>query len=132
MSKKIFIIEDDANTIASLQAKFSIAGFQIATNSGNMNKQAIINEVKKFKPDYMVLDLILPRVDGFEVLKLLRTDEDTSKSLIFVFTSLSDNDSKSRSLDLGVKSYFAKSDFSVDDFVAKVIKIINNTKKKHD
>ena len=48
---------------------------------------------------------------------------------VFVFTSLSDQDSKSRGLELGVNHYFAKSDFNVDEFVNKVLKIIDNKNK---
>jgi len=129
MPKKIYIIEDDANVLYSLQAKFSLEGFQVGTNMGNMEIQDLFNEIKKFKPDFIVLDLILPALDGFEVIKSMKADEEISRLPLFIFTNLSDRDSKSRSLDLGVKHYFVKSDFNVDDFVAKTKKIITNLKK---
>lgn len=126
MSKKIFIIEDDANLLSGLQAKFSLAGFEIETNSGNVEIQEIINDIKKFQTSFIVLDLILPQVDGFAIIKAIKEDEEISDSPIFVFSNLSDQDSKSRGLNLGVKHYFVKNDFSIDEFVGKVIKIIEN------
>jgi len=129
MGRKTFIIEDDANILYSLQAKFSLAGIEAQTHSGNRDIPEIINELKKSKPNFVILDLILPEVDGFEILKAIKEDEDLAGLPVFVFTSLSDQDSKSRVLELGVKYYFAKSDFNVDEFVDKVLKIIDNKNK---
>ncbi|MFH1522791.1 MAG: response regulator [Patescibacteria group bacterium] len=126
MLKKIFIIEDDVNVLYSLQAKFSLNGFQVKTNSGNSVIQELIDEVKKFKPDYVILDLILPKVDGFEIIKALKTEKETASSHIFVFTNLSDEDSRTRGIDLGAEQYFFKVDFGIDEFVEKVKKIIEN------
>jgi len=129
MPKKIFIIEDDANLLSSLQAKFSLEGFQVETSSGNVEIQEIINDIKRSRSDYIVLDLILPRVDGFEIIKDLNADEETVDLPIFIFTNLSDQDSRSRGMELGAKYYFIKNDFSVDEFVEKIKKIINNRGK---
>ena len=129
MAKKIFIIEDDANVLYGLQAKFSLEGFQVRTNSGNMEIQDLLVEIKKFRPDFIVFDLILPALDGFELLKVIKADEEISFLPIFIFTNLSDQDSKNRSLDLGVKHYFIKSDFNIDEFISKVKKMIINIAK---
>jgi len=129
MKKKTLIIEDDANILYSLQAKFSLAGVEVQTNSGNTDIPELIDGLKKTRPDFIILDLILPKVDGFEILKAIKKDESLVNLPVFVFTSLSDQDSKSRGLKLGVKHYFAKSDFNVDEFVNKVLKIIDNKNK---
>lgn len=129
MSKKIFIVEDDANILFGLQAKFSIEGLQTATNSGNIPANDIVNEIIKFKPDYIIQDLILPKVDGFDIIKALQENDNTKSIPVFVFTSLSDSDSKNRGMDLGVKHYFIKDDFNIDSFVEKVVKIISNRDK---
>lgn len=126
MRKKIFIIEDDANICSALQAKFSVMGFEVEANSGNVSLQELISDIKKFKPDYMILDLILPRIDGFEVAKIINQDQDTADILIFVFTNLTDEDSRARGLELGVKHYFIKNEFNIDEFVEKIQKIIKN------
>lgn len=129
MPKKIYIIEDDANILYSLQAKFSADGFQVRTNAGVENVFAIINEIKIDIPDFVILDLILPNFDGFDLLKELRNTEETKNIPIFIFTNLSDKDSKARGLDLGADYFFIKDDLSMDGFVEKVKKIIENKER---
>ncbi|MDD5071219.1 MAG: response regulator [Patescibacteria group bacterium] len=129
MAKKIFIIEDDVNILSSLQAKFSLEGFQVEANSGNMEIGGLFAEIKKIKPDFIILDLILPAIDGFDIIKAIKADEETSCLPIFIFTNLSDQYSQNLSLKLGAKYYFIKSDFNIDEFVDKVKKIIANVEK---
>jgi two-component system alkaline phosphatase synthesis response regulator PhoP len=129
MNKKIYIVEDDANILYSLQAKLSLAGFKVEVNTGNVEIENLMDEIKKAKPDFIILDLILPRIDGFEVVRAIRSDNDISSLPIFIFTNLSDQDTKSRGVALGVNYYFIKNDFNVDDFVVKIKKIIENAEK---
>ena len=126
MSKKIYIIEDDANILYSLQAKFSAEGFQTAADAGNSYIFETINAAKAYAPDFIILDLILPKFDGFDLIRSLREREETKSIPIFVFTNLSDKDSKARGLNLGADYYFIKEDFGIDQFVGKVRKIIEN------
>lgn len=129
MPKKLFIIEDDANILYSLQAKFSLKGFDVKIDNGNVGIEELISKIKENKPNFIILDLILPQLDGFDIIKTLKEDQETSNIDIFIFTNLSDQDSKSKGLNLGVKHYFIKGDFSIDDLVEKTVKIINNMNK---
>lgn len=129
MEKKIYIVEDDANILYSLQAKLSLAGFQIEVNNGNVEIENLMDNIKKSKPNFIILDLILPKLDGFDVVKAIRADQDVSNLPIFIFTNLSDQDTRSRGLALGVNYFFIKNDFNVDDFVVKIKKIIENLEK---
>lgn len=129
MSKNIYIIEDDANLLFSLQAKFSAEGFKVQTDIGNGNVQEIVNRIKMYLPGFIILDLILPSFDGFDLLAELKKDNETNNIPVFVFTNLSDKDSKSRGLNLGADHYFLKDDFSIDSFVDKFKKIIENKEK---
>jgi len=128
MAKKIFIIEDDANLLYSLQAKLRIEGFEIEIDEG-VNKQEIMKKMQKASPDYILLDLVLPQIDGFEIIKLIKTDESLKNIPIFIFSNLSDNDSKTRSMELGAEQFFIKSEFSVDEIVTKIKNIIANKNK---
>lgn len=125
--KNVFVIEDDANLSASMQAQLNLAGFQSEVNRGNETDiEEIINEIKKVDADIVVLDLILPKLDGFEIIKAVRADEEISDIYIFIFTDVSDEDSKARGLRLGANQYFIKEDFSVEEFAGKVRKIMEN------
>ncbi len=129
MSKKIYIIEDNVNILYSLQAKFSADGFKVKTDVGTDDILEIENRIKMYMPDFIILDLILPNFDGFDLLRKLKSLDETKNISIFVFTNLSDKDSKSRGLDLGADYYFIKDDFSIDELVGKVKKIIENREK---
>ncbi|MFH0923526.1 MAG: response regulator [Candidatus Falkowbacteria bacterium] len=129
MSKKIFIIEDDINLLSGLQAKLSVEGFSVIASSGNCDIDELINNIKLSKPDYVILDLILPVLDGFEILKIIKADKDLSGISVFIFTSLGDDDSRHRSKRLGADYYFIKDDFMIDDFVLKFKKIISNKER---
>jgi len=129
MDKKVFIIEDDANILYGLQAKFSLAGFKVETSNGSSTTQELITDLKKSKANFIILDLILPTMDGFEVIKLIKSDSEISSLPVFVFTNLSDSDTKSRIETLGIKFYFLKTDLDLDSFVAKVVKITDNVEK---
>lgn len=128
MSKKILIIEDDANLLAGLQAKFSVEGFSVFTDIGN-DKEDCLKKVVQFQPDYIILDLILPCFDGSTLLADLKGNQQTSSIPVFIFTNLSDEDTRVRCQNLGADHYLIKTEFSLDDFVAKVKKIIANRLK---
>lgn len=122
--KKIFIIEDDVNILYGLQAQLS-TDFLVELSEGEEELEELISQIKAFSPDYLILDLILPKLDGFEVIKRIREDDDLSNLPIFIFTDLSDEDSKSRSLELGADYYFIREEFDIFAFVDKVKKIIS-------
>ena len=128
--KKLFIIEDDANILYSLRAKFSLDGFQTEVDTGIDEIERILNRIRIFNPDYIILDLILPKVDGFELLAKLKADQQIFKIPVFIFTNLSDEDSKVRGKKLGTDYYFIKNDFTLDEFVDKVKKIIQNRSRQ--
>lgn len=127
MNEKIFIIEDDANILYGLAAKFGVSGFQVETDTGAGDITALMRKIKMFKPNFIILDLILPHTDGFFLLEAIKSDKEVD-SLNFVFTNLSDEDSRARGMKLGADYYFIKNDFSTGEFVKKVIKIIKNRK----
>lgn len=127
--KKIFIIEDDANLLYGLEAQFNNAGLVVEINEAEDDEETILSELRRFKPDYIVLDLILPKVEGFELLKKIKSDDELGEKEIFIFTDLSDEDSRERSLEMGADYVFFKEDFDTYSFSEKVIKIIKNKKK---
>jgi DNA-binding response OmpR family regulator len=128
-NKKIFIIEDDVNLLYGLEAQFNNAGLIVEINEAEDDEETILSELRRFKPDYIVLDLILPKVEGFELLKKIKSDDDLGDKEIFIFTDLSDEDSRERSLEMGADYVFFKEDFDTYSFSEKVIKIIKNKKK---
>ena len=131
-TKKIYIVEDDADLLYDLESQFSADGFEIETSYGDEEPEELVNNIEQFEADYIILDLILPKVDGFDLIKRVKASDILSAKPVFVFTDLSDEDSKARSMDLGAEYIFFKNDFDSFDFSEKVKKIIANKDKGHE
>ncbi len=130
--KKIFILEDDVNILYGLEAQFSSDEFIVESSEGEEEQEELLDNIRSFSPDYMILDLILPKLDGFEIVKKIKEDEELADLPIFIFTDLSDEDSKNRSLELGADYYFIKDEFDTYEFAEKVKKIISNQSKDEE
>lgn len=126
--KKILIVEDEANLLYGLQAKFRVAGYEIITDQGD-DKKIVLEKVKTIRPDYIILDIMLPRIDGFSLLAEIKADPVISKIPVFIFTNLSDADSRQKGKNLGADFYLIKSDMNLDEFVEKFQRIIINKEK---
>jgi DNA-binding response OmpR family regulator len=123
----VFIIEDDVNIAKGLQNQLSLKGFNAEANPGGETEvEDLIMEIKKVDAEIVILDLILPKLDGFEIIKAIRADDEIADMYVFVFTDVSDEDSRARGLSVGANQYFLKDDFSVEEFADKVKKIMEN------
>ena len=129
MAKKILIIEDDANLMHSLGAQFRVGGFEVIFNDGTDFINNLIHKIKTDQPDFIILDLILPNINGFELLNKIKSDEDIFIIPIFVFSDMSDADVQVRCHNLGADYYFLKENLNIDEFANKVTKIIANRAK---
>lgn len=127
-SKKILIVEDDSNLLYGLQAKFRVEGFETIIDQG-LSKDEALEKITISKPDYIILDIILPKMNGLDLLKDIKSKPEISKIPVFIFTNLGDEDSRRQSEKLGAEFYLVKTDFNLDEFVAKFIKIITNREK---
>ncbi len=128
-TKKIFIIEDDVNLLYGLESQFAADNFEIEIANGEEEIEEIMKSLHDFMPDYVILDLILPRLDGFEIIKRMKADYELSDKQIFIFTDVSDEDSRQRSLELGADYIFFKEEFDTFQFSEKVKRIIANQEK---
>ncbi|BFD25135.1 MAG: response regulator [Candidatus Parcubacteria bacterium] len=129
MGKKLFIIEDDANILYSLEANFSADGLSVETHEGEEELEEIIDDLRDFRPDYLILDVILPNIDGFEIIKRVKNDPELADLPIFIFSDISDEDSRARSLEIGADYFFPKEEFDTYEFAEKVKKIMANSER---
>lgn len=131
-NKKIFIIEDDADLLYGLEAQFTADEFIVEIATGEEEIEELLAQLKDFDPAYVILDLILPKIDGFEIIKKMKADDELNDKQIFIFTDVSDEDSRQRSLELGADYFFFKDDFDTFQFAEKVKKIIANQEKAEE
>ena len=118
---KILLIEDDLPLLRMYQLAFKNSGHEIifATNG-----QAGLDKIKHEKPDLVLLDLVLPKKNGFEVLKKAKSDPETSKTPIICLSVLHQQEDIDKCLSLGARDYIVKSDASPEDVVSKAISLI--------
>jgi DNA-binding response OmpR family regulator len=124
--KKILIIEDDANIASGLEANFRLNGMEVEVNYGNGSIEETLTYLKHNPKDIVVLDLILPGMDGIKLLKEIKSNEDLSGLLVIVFSDFSEADIKARCDNLGADYFYLKQDFQVKEFTDKISKIIKN------
>ena len=115
--KRILFIEDEE----AFQKTFG----EILTQEGYQVIPAIDGEIglslaKKEKPDLILLDLILPKKDGFEVLKELKAEEQTKEIPVIVLTNLEQSTDVEKALEYGATTYLAKANYSIDELLQKV------------
>jgi DNA-binding response OmpR family regulator len=123
--KKISIIDEDANMLFALQAKFNILGHVTKIFNGQQIEE-ITNELLLEQPDFIVLELNLNQIDGFDLLKKIKNNDQLLNIPIIIFSNLPDSDYKEKSLNFGASHYFNKNDFYIDDFILKFDKIMAN------
>lgn len=117
---KILLIEDDKILLEMYKDKFTTEKFDVQTASDG---QEGIEKMKKFIPDVVLLDLIMPKMDGFEFLKLVKNDPLLNKIPIIVLTNIF-ADAEDLVKNWGVKYFLLKADFTPETIAGKVKQII--------
>jgi DNA-binding response OmpR family regulator len=115
--KTIVIIEDDPQLQQELTVAFFEAGFTV--NSA-YDGQEVINLVSAKKPDVVLLDLVLPKKDGYQVLRELNGDPITKDIPVIILSNLESLDNVEYALRLGASSYLAKANYQPKGIVRKV------------
>jgi len=122
-NKKVLIVEDDALLLRVLSEIFTVEGFEIATVENGLE---VADLVKSFSPDIILLDLIIPGIDGFAVLKQLKANEATKKIPVVILSNLEDVGDIKSGKALGADEYFIKANIEVAkivDYVKKKLKV---------
>ena len=115
MAKKILVIEDEQTLVKALEQMIKEQGYEISVA---IDGEEGWEKINSFQPDLILLDLILPKMDGFSVLRKMKENNLTGKIPVVVMTNLSDVGEKVMSL--GATNCLIKSDLSVDDIQSVV------------
>lgn len=119
MTHKILIIDDDEFLLDIYSIKFKEGGFDVeAVKSG---KEAISRAIE-FKPDVVLIDLVMPNMDGFETIKLLKEKMGDSAKII-ALSNLDQKENIDKALLLGADDYIIKAEFTPSQVLEKVKKI---------
>lgn len=114
---KLLIIEDDIFFQKFYKTQLVGQGFEVDVA---LNGEEGLTKIKSFQPNVILLDIIMPVKDGFEVLETLAKDGSIKQLSILVFSTLGQEKDVKRALELGAKDYVNKSFFDFDALVAKI------------
>jgi len=117
MIKKILIIEDDKFLRELIARKLTGEGFDI---SEAVDGEDGIKKIKEEKPDLILLDLILPGIDGFEVLKKTKEDAATASIPVIILSNLGQREEVEKGLKLGAIDYLIKAHFTPGEIIEKI------------
>jgi len=116
MRKRVLVVEDDAEMVDLLRFNLQEAGFVIATATDGIEA---LKKVRSLAPDLILLDLMLPELDGLSVCEILRRDPDTASIPIIMLTALSNELARLTGLAAGANDYVSKP-FSPRQLVSRV------------
>lgn len=123
---KILVAEDDKLISNSLCEALKSSGFEAVPA---YDGEETIAKAKETKPDLMLLDIMMPKLDGIAVLWELKADPATSGTPVVALTNIGDMETVSKIIEAGAVDYLLKSDQSMDDIVQKVKDVLSRTVK---
>jgi len=118
---KLLVVEDDPNILELLSASLRFAGFDVTTATSG---SAALNAARERRPDLVVLDVMLPDLDGFEVIRMMR--EAGTRTPVVFLTARDATDDKIRGLTLGGDDYVTKP-FSLEELTARIRAVLRRT-----
>ncbi|HEY8451679.1 MAG TPA: response regulator transcription factor [Natronosporangium sp.] len=118
---KLLVVEDDPNILELLSASLRFAGFDVSTATSG---SAAVSAAREYRPDLVVLDVMLPDLDGFEVLRRIR--ESGERTPVVFLTARDATDDKIRGLTLGGDDYVTKP-FSLEELTARIRAVLRRT-----
>ena len=119
--EKILFIEDESALQETFGEVLKQEGYEVVKA---MDGEAGLEMAKTQKPDLILLDLILPKLHGFEVLKKLKGDPETKEIPIIVLTNLKDMKDIENAIEFGATTYLVKVNYSLDEVVSKIKKAL--------
>jgi len=121
MAKKILIIEDDKFLRELISRKLSGESFDVAEA---VDGEEGVKKVKEENPDLVLLDLILPGIDGFEVLSKVKEDPKVSSIPIIILSNLGQREEVEKGLKLGAVDYLIKAHFTPGEIIEKIKNVL--------
>jgi DNA-binding response OmpR family regulator len=119
--KKILLVEDDPFLVDIYNTKLSSSGFKVEV--ANDGKECI-DKLNEFNPDLVILDIVLPNMDGWEVLNQIRSNDKFKNLKVVILSNLGQKTEVERGLNLGVTKYFIKAHYTPGEIIEEIKKII--------
>ena len=125
--QRILIIEDDKFLRELIIQKLGNEGYEVVEAAEG---EEGLRKMKEEKPDLVLLDLILPVIDGFEVLRRAKSEQDTASVPIIILSNLGQRDDVEKGIELGAVDYMIKAHFTPGEIVEKIKATLKTEKKE--
>lgn len=122
MGKKILVVDDSSSNVLLLQNFFEDEGFEVETSEGG---KATFRKIKKFAPDIILLDLMMPKINGFEMFEQIKEDPQIANIPVVFITANKDKAEKQKAMEMGAKDFFTKP-LNFDEILSSVDLILHN------
>jgi len=123
--KKVVLVEDDSLMSSILATHLIKEGFAIVSVT---NGTQAFERIQAEQPSIVLLDIVLPGVDGFNVLQKLKQEESTKSIPVLILSNLGSEEEIQRGMDLGAEAYLVKANSMVEEITSKVREILNKKK----
>jgi len=117
IKKKILLAEDDKFISKAYKAGLEKAGFEVITS---LDGDAALEDIKSKNPDIILLDIIMPGKNGFEIMSEIKSDENLKKIPVIVLSNLGQESDIKKGDELGAVDYMIKSNFSMKEVIEKI------------
>lgn len=121
MAKKILLVEDEDLIVNLLEKKLVQEGYEVAVAR---NGEEGLSAMREVRPDIVLLDIIMPKMGGFEVLEIMHNDEELKKIPVVIISNSGQPVELDRAKELGVRDWLIKTEFDPQEVLEKVIKQI--------
>lgn len=119
---KIVFIEDEPNLQKTLATFLIAQGYEVFAE---LDGEAGLAAVRREHPDLVLLDLILPRKHGLEVLEDIRKDPAIAAIPVIIITNMESSDAVERAVELGAKAYLVKTNYALEEVLAKIKNVLD-------
>ena len=115
--RKILFIEDESALQKTLGDALRDKNYEVISA---LNGELGLNLAEREKPDLILLDLILPKIDGLKVLSKLKTNKATKNIPVIVLTNVEDTEKIDKAIELGISAYLVKANYSLQEVIDKI------------
>ncbi|MFW5885057.1 MAG: response regulator [Patescibacteria group bacterium] len=115
--KTVLLVEDDGFISEIYNVKLELKGFEVDLAEDG---EEAVEKFKKTKPDIVLLDIFLPKKDGWEVLEEIHKEDHFEKTKVIMLTNLGDKDKIEKAENYGIKDYFVKASHTPEEVVQKI------------
>lgn len=115
--KKILVVEDDTYLSNAYRVKLTKAGFEVRNA---FDGDEALNMLQTFTPDLILLDIVMPKKDGFVTLSEIKSNQKWRNIPIILVSNLGQKEDRDKGMQLGASEFFIKTDFTLNDLIQKI------------